>query len=412
MYPTTAQSQQTSIYSEELNHLFMQNVPDAVTFVDIIIRECIKLNASDIFLEPQVTNLQVRTRIDGILYFLGSIDLSAYDAISSRIKVMSNLDPTEHRHIQEGQCSLNNNGERIDFRIEIAQTVNGEMIVIRILEKKNFLIQLSQLGLGEIGSKVYEQMLNKHSGLLLVCGPTGSGKTTTLYATINELNKNHRYNIMTIEDPVEYTFDGINQLQVNEANQFTFATGLKTILRLNPDIVLVGEIRDKETAQIAVESSLTGHLVLSTLHAADSIGALMRIHDLQIEPYILNSALIGIISQRLVRKLCQNCREVYTPSQDETELFIKTLGRAPKQLFTAKGCPNCGNLKYQGRVGIFELLPINQKLKELIRGKASEDEIRSYNLGEGYITLLKNGLEKCEQGITSLEEVITNSIII
>jgi type IV pilus assembly protein PilB len=400
-----------TLYTEDLNKIFMQDMPDAVTFIDTLIRETIKLNASDIFLEPQQTQLAVRTRIDGELYELGNISLNAYPAISSRIKVVSNLDPTEKRHVQEGQFSFEQDGLTINFRVEIAQTIKGELIVLRIFERKTMIIELSQLGMTQVAYNIYKNMLGNKSGLLLVCGPTGCGKTTTLYSTINELNKYGKFNIMTVEDPVEYQLEGINQMQTQNDTGFTFATGLKTILRLSPDVILVGEIRDRETAQIAIESGLTGHLVLSTLHANDAVGALLRLLDLNIEPYILNSALVGIVAQRLVRKSCQFCREEYQPTQEEKELIIKHLGRPPKQLSHSKGCKQCQNLGYKGRTAIFEMLPTNLKTRSLIRSKASEEELRrTIETEDGFVSLLRSGLEKCEQGSTTLPEVLKNSL--
>jgi type IV pilus assembly protein PilB len=409
----SAQSENKTLYTEALNKIFMQDMPDATTFLDNLLRESVKLNASDILLEPQQTNLTVRIRIDGELYELGNISMNAYPAITSRIKIVSNLDPTEKRHVQEGQISYQQDGNIVNFRVEIAQTINGELIVLRVFERKTVGFELSQLGMTQVAFKIFENMLKAKSGLLLVCGPTGCGKTTTLYATINELAKSSQYNIMTIEDPIEYQLDGINQMQTQNEKGFTFAAGLKTILRLSPDVILVGEIRDRETAQIAVESSLTGHLVLSTLHANDTVGALLRLLDLNIEPYILNSALIGIVAQRLVRKSCQFCRENYQPNQEELELFNKVIGRPPKQLSFSKGCEQCQKLGYKGRTAIFEILPTNTQIRSLIRSKASEEEIRRVvQTEEGFMSLLRNGLEKSELGVTTIPEVLKNSLSI
>jgi type II secretory ATPase GspE/PulE/Tfp pilus assembly ATPase PilB-like protein len=271
-------------------------------------------------------------------------------------------------------------------------------------------MDLTSLGLSKILYENYKNILSQRSGLVIVCGPTGCGKTTTLYSTIVKLNEGRNYNVMTIEDPVEFHLDGVNQMQVQRDADFTFAKGLKTILRLSPDIVLVGEIRDKETAEIAVESGLTGQLVLSTMHAPDSVGALFRLLDLDIQNYFLNSALSGIVAQRLVRKLCVGCRQAYQPSAGEEQVFERFLGRKPKQLYRSSGCSECQDLSYKGRTGIFEVLLVDSQLRNLLRDNANEDEIRQHLRSSDFITLMRDGLEKAEQGITSYEEVLRNSL--
>lgn len=400
---------------EELNipnlaSFFTFGLIDPVKFIDAVLTESVEISASDILFEPQKETLRVRIRVDGVLYELGQINLDSYQLVSARLKVLANLDPTESRKIQEGQISVNSKGIPINFRIEIAKTVYGELIVIRIHERKTIVMSLDQLGFNAVSLQNYRNILAQRSGLLVVCGPTGCGKTTTLYTTISELNKDQKYNIMTIEDPVEYRLDGINQMQVQKDIDFTFAAGLKTILRLSPDIVLVGEVRDKETAEIAVESGLTGQLVLSTLHAEDSVGSLFRLLDLGIETYLLNSALIGLVAQRLVRRICPSCKKPYQPTKDEIDIFQKHIGRPPKQLAKGEGCDACNNLGFKGRMGIFEVLVVNSALRELIRSKSNESDLRETLIKNNFTTLLRDGLEKAEQGQTTVKEVLRNSL--
>ena len=398
------------IRNSNLEKLFYQPAPDPVSLVDSVLSEVVKLLASDLLFEPRNENVMIRTRIDGVLYKLGEIGPKIYEHVSARIKVLARLDPTEKRRVQEGQFTLEHEGATINLRVEITQTVYGELIVIRIHERKTIIMELSQLGLNPHAYKSYEDILAQKSGLVLVCGPTGCGKTTTLYSTLGKLNENKKFNVMTIEDPVEFKLDGINQMQTQNDSGFTFAVGLKTILRLSPDIVFVGEIRDAETAEIAVESGLTGQLVLSTLHAEDSIRALFRLLDLGIEPYLLNSSLMGIVAQRLVRKICVDCKVAYEPQADEIELFRKVMGRVPNQLQKGKGCEKCQHLAYKGRTGMFEVFTMNAKVRELIRRKANEDELRDALVREGFVTLLRDGLDKAEAGITTVEEVLRNSL--
>lgn len=399
------------ISSPALEEAFSSVHADPVGFVDKVLKESIGMEASDIFFEPREEFLEVRVRIDGVMYILGSIGLDIFVQVASRFKVLSNLDPTEKRKIQEGQFTIQDYmGSTVNLRVEIAHTVNGELIVIRIHKKETIVMDVTKLGFSSVALTNFQNMLKQRSGLILVCGPTGCGKTTTLYSTVSKLNENQEYNIMTVEDPVEFKIEGVNQMQVQKEIGFTFAGGLRTILRLSPDVVLVGEIRDTETAEIAVESGLTGQLVLSTLHAEDSIGALFRLLDLGIESYLLNSSLLGIIAQRLVRKACVACRAPYQPNQDELEIFNKITGRAPKQLVKSSGCPQCKNIGYKGRMGIFEVLLIDSQVRSLIRSRANETQLRESLIKANFITLLRDGFEKAEQGHTTLEEVLRNSL--
>lgn len=407
--PATGFPETRKIQNPVLDQIFFVHTPEAVTFVDGVVTEAIKLSASDVLFEPQVTELRVRARIDGALYEFGKVGLESYRSISSRVKVLSGLDPTEKRKVQEGQYTTEIEGRIVNLRVEIAQTINGELIVIRIHEKGTIVMDLSRLGFSTTAYDNYNKMLAQRSGLILVSGPTGCGKTTTLYSTITKLNQGHNMNVMTIEDPVEFQLDAVNQMQTQNEDGFSFADGLRTTLRLTPDVVLVGEIRDKETAEIAVESGLTGQLVLSTLHADDSMGALFRLLDLGIETYFINSSLVGIVSQRLVRKICTGCKEEYKPESKEIELFTQILGRQPKRVMKGKGCPACQNLTFKGRLGIFEVMVMNATVRDMLRKKANEDVFRKGLIEAGFVTLLKDGLEKVEQGQTTVDEVLANS---
>lgn len=398
------------IESEALKKLFFMNSPEAVSFVNEVIQEAVRLSASDIMFEPQNNRLRVRARIDGVLYEMGTISIDSYIPISSRIKVVSGLDPTEKRKIQEGQFDLIVDGKKINLRVEVAQIITGELIVIRIHERGTIVMDLKSLGMNNIVFNSYQQILRQRSGLVLVCGPTGSGKTTTLYSTLTELSARGDLNIITIENPVEFRLEGVNQMQTQPDIGFNFADGLRAVVRLSPDVVLVGEIRDQETASIAVESGLTGQLVFSTIHADDSIGALFRLLELGIETYFMNSALVGVVAQRLVRRICEGCRQQYSPNAEETEIFTNVLGREPKALYRGQGCPACGNLTYRGRVGLFEVLLVDATVRDFIRQKYNEDVFRKHVENSSFQTLLKDGLQKAESGLTTIEEVLANSL--
>ena len=394
----------------DLTPFFSSGIIDPIKFLNTLFDEAVKVRASDIFFEPTKNSLLVRAKVDGVLYEIGSLTLESYQQVASRIKVMAELDPSEKRKVQEGKINLDKDGVIVNLRVEVANTINGELIVIRIHEKKTIVMPLEELGFSQVAYKNYLNMLSQRSGLILVVGPTGCGKTTTLYSTISKLNEGSVFNIMTIEDPVEFALDGVNQMQVQKETGFTFAQGLKTLLRLSPDVVLVGEIRDKETADIAVESGLTGQLVLSTLHAEDSVGALFRLLDLDIETYLLNSSLMGIVAQRLIRKICTSCKESVAIGKDEADLFQKAVGRPPRQLFTSRGCEYCASLGFKGRMGIYEVLVINSKIRELLRNQVTETDLREKLIFEGYDTLLRDGLLKAEAGLTTVDEVLRNSL--
>lgn len=393
-----------------LTALFSSSNADPVQLINSILHELAYLLSSDILFEPGRNGVLVRARIDGVLYNVGELSHDLYAAVASRIKVICELDITKKSQVQEGQFTVEHENGTINLRVEIVDTVHGELIVLRLHERRTIVMKLAELGFSKNSYDEYWKMLYQKSGLILVCGPTGSGKTTSLYSTLTALKKEDNLNIMTVEDPVEFQLEGTNQIQTSKEKNFSFATGLRTILRLSPDVVLVGEIRDQETAEIAVESGLTGLLVLSTVHAEDSVGALFRLLDLGVETYLLNSSLVGIVAQRLARRNCPACLQPYEPSQEELDIFTSIVGRPPTRLVRSKGCPSCQNLAYKGRIGIYEVLRIDAKVRGLIRSKASEEEFRQMLEQMSFTTLLKDGMLKCEQGITTVDEVLRNSL--
>ncbi len=403
-------AQGRSLQNEHLASLIANPGADPVQLINVILHELAYLLASDILFEPAQEGVHIRARIDGVLYEVGTMSHDMYSAVASRIKIICDLDITRKSQVQEGQFTVEHENGIINLRVEVVETVHGELIVLRLHEKRTIIMKLSELGFSKNAYDNYWKMLSQRSGLVLVCGPTGSGKTTTLYSTLTALKVGDNYNIMTIEDPVEFHLEGTNQIQTSKSRDFTFAKGLRTVLRLSPDIVLVGEIRDKETAEIAVESGLTGLLVLSTVHAEDSVGALFRMMDLGVETYLLNSSLVGIVAQRLTRRNCPACIQPYTPTQEEVELFTNIMGRPPGNLFKSKGCATCQNLAFKGRIGIYEVLRIDAKVRGLIRTKASEEDFRNTLMQMNFTTLIKDGLLKCEQGITTIDEVLRNSL--
>jgi len=380
----TADAGPRKLQNEHLESLISNPGADPVQLINIILHELAYLLASDILFEPTQDGIRIRARIDGVLYEAGKMSHDMYAAVASRIKIICDLDITRKSQVQEGQFTVEHENGIINLRVEIVETVHGELIVLRLHEKRTIVMKLTELGFSKESYDQFWKMLNQKSGLVLVCGPTGSGKTTTLYSTLTELKKADDYNIMTVEDPVEFHLEGTNQIQTSKDRDFTFAKGLRTMLRLSPDIVLVGEIRDKETAEIAV--------------------------DLGVETYLLNSSLVGIVAQRLTRRNCPACIQPYSPTQEEIDIFSNIVGRPPNKLFKSAGCPTCQNMAYKGRIGIYEVLRIDAKVRGLIRTKASEEEFRETLKQMNFTTLLKDGLLKCEQGITTIDEVLRNSL--
>ncbi len=374
--------------------------------VEVIIRQALDDNASDIHIEPGENALRIRYRIDGVLFEATNPPKSVESALISRVKVMANMDIAETRAPQDGGFSMKVGGKEIEMRVSACPTIWGENVVLRILDRSKLLLQLDDLGLMNRGREKFQNMLKNPYGVILVTGPTGSGKTTTLYAALTQLNKPN-VNIKTIEDPVEYRLDGIRQTQVNPKANITFSTGLRSLMRQDPDIMMVGEIRDQETSEIAIQAALTGHLVFSTLHTNDAPGALSRLGDLGIEPFLLASSLTGVLAQRLVRKICKHCKESYEVSpEDLARLNLKESPEGPLILYRGQGCRACRKSGYSGRLGIFEVLQVTDAMRELILEKAPPMKIREKAIETQQMeTLRDDGLSKVLSGITTLEEL-------
>jgi len=375
-----------------------------VKLVNSLITDAVNKGASDIHIEPFEKKLRVRYRIDGVLHEMMSPPYKMKGAITSRLKIMAELDIAEKRIPQDGRIKIRIGNKKIDLRVSTLPTIFGEKIVMRILDKSNLQIDLTKLGFQPEALEKFLNAIESPYGMVLVTGPTGSGKTTTLYSALNRINLPDR-NIMTAEDPVEYNLDGINQVNVHEEIGLTFASALKAFLRQDPNIVMVGEIRDLETASIAVKAALTGHLVLSTLHTNDAPSTINRMIDMGIEPFLVASSVNLILAQRLVRKLCPKCKkkEMIHP-EAMRELGIES--EEPFEIYEPVGCPACNDTGYAGRVGLYEVMPISESIREMILDRASSSEIRDQAIKEGMITLRKDGILKIKEGITSLEEVL------
>ena len=374
-----------------------------INVVNNIILRAIRDKASDIHIEPDKSKLRIRYRVDGMLYEVMTYNMDVYPAIVSRIKVMANLDIAERRLPQDGRIQVMVEGRSVDLRFSSMPGILGEKIVLRILDKNSVILDLNQLGFSIDTLSNFKRLLKHPYGLILVTGPTGSGKTTTLYAAMNFLNSIDK-NIVTIEDPVEYQMDIINQNQVREAIGLTFSVILRHTLRQDPDIIMVGEIRDKETAEIAIQSSLTGHLVLSTLHTNDSPSAITRLLDMGIEPYMISSSLTGVIAQRLIRKICTECKTLFYPPSAVLERY-NWGGEKDLQVAKGKGCPACYGSGYKGRAGIYELLEVNESLQTMILSNPSLEEIRKRLKEWDHSSMEMEGLNKVRERITTFEEV-------
>jgi general secretion pathway protein E len=372
-----------------------------IRLLNALFQQAVKERASDIHIEPYEKELDVRMRVDGIMHKVLSPPKIIQDALISRIKIMASLDIAEKRLPQDGRIRLLIGGQDFDLRVSIIPTIFGERAVLRLLSRMQGLVSLKGMGLEEDDLASFEDQLARTSGIILVTGPTGSGKTTTLYAALSRIFTEGK-NIITIEDPVEYQLKGIGQIHVNPKIDLTFASGLRSILRQDPDIIMVGEIRDFETAEIAIQASLTGHLVLSTLHTTDSASAVIRLADMGVEPFLVASSLAAVLAQRLVRTLCPHCREAYTPMSAEMAYFPVPV----TTLYRGRGCSQCRESGYLGRRGIFELLIPDSPVRQMISGRASAQDIKSYAVEKGMKTLFMDGLNKVTQGITSLEEVL------
>ncbi len=378
-----------------------------VRFVNLLIAQAVKDRASDIHIEPQEKDLRVRFRVDGVLHEVMRSPRGIHPGVVSRIKIMSDMDIAERRVPQDGRVSMVVEGKPVDLRVATLPGVYGEKVVIRILDKSSVLLRLEDLGFLPDSLAAYERSFRKPYGMILVTGPTGSGKSTTLYATLNILNTPDK-NIITVEDPVEYRLPGVNQIQVNPKAGLTFASALRSILRSDPDIILIGEIRDRETAIIAVEAALTGHLVLSTLHTNDAPSAVTRLVEMGLEPFLVVSALDCVLAQRLARRLCTRCKEPYQPSLESLREvgFSLEPDEPPPTLYRPRGCVACSNTGYRGRMAVNEVMVMTEEIERLVVENRSSEEIRRTAMAQGMRTLRQDGLLKAKMGLTSLEEVL------
>jgi len=372
-----------------------------VRLTNMIINQALQKRASDIHIEPQENIVRIRYRIDGVLREHMTAPKYTQAALVSRIKIIADLDITKRRIPQDGRIAMNVRGMNIDMRVSTLPTVNGEKVVIRLLTKDDSLINIENLGFSDHNLRRFENLISQPHGIILVTGPTGSGKSTTLIAALNELNDVEK-NIVTIEDPVEYQLGGINQVHAKEKVGLSFASTLRSILRQDPDIIMVGEIRDEETAEIAVRAALTGHLVMSTLHTNDSVSSVTRLVDMGIPPYLVASTVIGAMAQRLVRRLCSNCKEPYEAGIEEQEFMNLEEGTT---LYKAKGCNKCSETGYKGRLAVQEILTLDDKVEKMIVKGADEIDIKEYAETQGMVDLKHDGIEKVKQGLTSYEEL-------
>lgn len=373
--------------------------------VKMILNQALDDGASDIHIEPGETTTQIRYRIDGVLFEAASPPKSLESALISRIKVMANMDIAETRAPQDGGFGVQLGNKKIELRVSTCPTVYGENMVLRILDKSNLRVDLEKSGLIGPNHERVERLLGKPYGVILVTGPTGSGKTTTLYGALQKLNTPTK-NIKTIEDPVEYRLPGIRQTQVNPKANITFVTGLRSLMRQDPDIIMVGEIRDTDTAEIAVQAALTGHLVLSTLHTNDAPGAIARLTDLGVVPFLLASSIIGVIAQRLIRTICKHCKVPYTPTEEELDILFPKGDRQPTNLMKGEGCKQCKRSGFSGRMGVFEVLVVTDKVRDFVLKGAAPMEIRDSVLAtQEMITLRQDGISKVLAGLTTVEEL-------
>ena len=392
------EEEQELTFGEDLAH----EAP-VIRLVNYIIADALSKRASDIHMEPYERRFRVRFRIDGVLYDQMDVPLRLKDAVVARVKIMSSLDIMERRVPQDGRIKVRVKGKEVDLRVSTVPTVFGEKVVMRLLEKSGLAFDLTQLGFDEDQLRIFVEATERPYGMVLITGPTGSGKTTTLYSALLRLNSSE-VNIMTAEDPVEYNFEGINQVQIREEIGLTFATALRAFLRQDPDIILVGEIRDMETADIAIKAALTGHLVFSTLHTNDAPSTVTRLIDMGVEPFLVASSLNLVVAQRLVRKVCPSCRKEYKPPLSLLERL--GLDGDGGVFYKGEGCPACNETGYKGRMALYEVMPISKEIRALVVERVTADRIRSVALEKGMKTLREVGIEKARAGITTLEEVM------
>ncbi len=391
---------------ESVDLLDARDEAPMIRLANSLLAQAIRQKASDIHVEPFEKELLVRYRVDGVLFNVLSIPPRLQSGLVSRFKLMANLNIAEKRLPQDGRIRIRTAGRDVDIRVSTIPIRHGERVVLRILEQGTLLLPLSEIGFDRNDLETLSSLIRLTNGIILVTGPTGAGKTTTLYAILNTINSPDK-NIITIEDPVEYQLKGIGQIQVNQRIELTFASGLRSILRQDPDVILIGEIRDLETAEIAIQASLTGHLVFSTLHTNDAASAITRLVDMGIEPFLISTSLKAILAQRLVRKICSECREPYTPEENE----LIRLGVAPEELangtlYRGRGCPSCLNTGYRGRQGIYELLVVDETIGHMIDERAQVSEIRQKARSRGMFNLIEDGKRKVLSGITTTEEVL------
>ena len=378
-----------------------------VRAVDMILEQAVRDRASDIHIVPDHESVRIRYRVDGLLTDALTLPHGSHYQLLSRIKVLAGMNIAERRRPQDGQFSYFTSGEETFFRVATSDTTWGEMATIRILGRNETIINLDGLGMQQKVVEQFKRVTQSPFGMILVAGPTGSGKTTTLYAALNQLDRK-RYNILTIEDPVEYNFPGINQIQVNRAADITFASGLRGVMRLDPDKIMVGEIRDKETASAAVQAALTGHLVMSSIHANDASGTLFRLIHLGIDQYLINSSILGMISQRLIRLTCPHCSTTVSPSKQINEIYKNEMNEDLKEFQKGEGCTYCHETGYLGRTGVFELLIVTNEIRQMFSAGASSGEIKSAAIKAGMLSMLRDGLLKVKQGLTTPAEVLRN----
>ncbi len=389
----------SSISINEITDDYVKNSP-VVKFINSIINQALSMRASDIHIEPYEDRIRIRLRIDGELYEMLNLNINLLPSIVTRIKVMSGMNIAEKRMPQDGRAEVNADGSTIDIRISIIPAFYGEKVVMRILDRKNFLKTKFELGFTEENLKIMDFMMKAPHGLILIAGPTGSGKTTSLYAYLNELNKINK-NIITIEDPIEYKIDGVNQIQVNSKIGLTFANGLRSILRQDPDIIMIGEIRDEETAEIAVRSAITGHLVLSSIHTNDASSTIIRLKDMGIKPYLIASSLRGVVAQRLVKKICSNCKVSYIADDYEMQI-LNASGNLT--LYKGEGCAKCNYTGYSSRIAVHEIMNIDKRLEIIINSSCYIDEIADASENNGMIHLYDNLRKLVVDGVTTAEE--------
>jgi len=391
---------------EHMNLLDLANKAPVIRLVNQILYRAMSMRASDIHIQVGESELKVRYRVDGVLHDIFVLPRKYHPAIVTRIKIISNLDIAEKRIPQDGRTSIMTDNKKIDIRVSIIPTFFGESVVLRLLDRSTFLFSLTELGFSKENYENFNRLIHLDHGIILLTGPTGSGKTTTLYAALSKIN-NPGTNIITLEDPVEYNIEGINQIQVNPKVGLTFANGLRSILRHDPNIIMVGEIRDRETAEMAIQASLTGHLVFSTLHTNDSTSAVIRLIDMGIEPYLIASSLVAVMAQRLIRLNCPECSEETKPAVKQLEqVFLGEEDLSETKYREGRGCSKCFNEGYYGRKGIFELLFIDDDIRNMISGRISTAEIKKLALKKKLITLRMDGAAKIKEGLTTISEVL------